>query len=449
MITGGKRDNLSKMHDSPAVAFYTLGCKLNFAETSTIERLFAEKGYRKVDFGSEARVYVINTCSVTASAEKKCRNIISRAVRSSPDAYIAVVGCYSQLKSDIIARIPGVDLVLGSREKFGIFDYAGDFKKTSEAVIHSCEISGEREFSPSYSISGRTRSFLKIQDGCDYFCSYCTIPLARGRSRSASIDDILRQAEKIAESRVREVVLTGVNIGDFGRTGSGSLYELLCGLRGIEGIERFRLSSIEPDLLSDEIIGLIAESDKFAPHFHIPLQSGCDRILKEMNRKYTRDLFSERINSIRRHMPFAGIGADVITGFPGETGKDFEDTRVFLEEADIAFLHVFTYSDRSNTRSHRLPGKVSPEIKERRSRVLHEIADDKRRSFFNRCSGQVHHVLFEAVNKKGRMHGFTGNYIRVETPGDEKLINRIVRVRLLEPGEDGIMKGIVADDRSG
>jgi threonylcarbamoyladenosine tRNA methylthiotransferase MtaB len=437
------RVNYKKMQDTPAVAFYTLGCKLNFAETSTIERLFAEKGFRKVEFGSPASVYVINTCSVTAAAEKKCRNVISRAVRSSPGAFIAVVGCYSQLKSDIIARIPGVDLVLGSREKFKIFDFAGDFRKTSEPAIHSCEISGEREFSPSYSISGRTRSFLKIQDGCDYFCSYCTIPLARGRSRSATIEDILMQAEKIAENGVREVVLTGVNIGDFGRTGSGSLYELLCRLRETGGIERFRLSSIEPDLLSDEIIDLIAEDDKFAPHFHIPLQSGCDRILKEMNRKYPRYLFSDRVDRIRRQMPFAGIGADVIIGFPGETDRDFEETRTFLDDADLAFLHVFTYSDRSNTRSHSLPDKVSPEIKEYRSRVLHQIADVKRMRFLKMCSGQVHPVLFEAVNKKGRMYGFTGNYIRVEAAGEERHINRIVRVRLLAPGEDGIMKGVV------
>jgi threonylcarbamoyladenosine tRNA methylthiotransferase MtaB len=433
------------MKESPAVAFYTLGCKLNFAETSTIERLFAEKGFRKVEFGNAADVYVINTCSVTAGAEKKCRNIISKAVRSSPGAYIAVVGCYSQLKSDIIAQIPGVDMVLGSKEKFKIFDFAGNFTKSSEVAIHSCEISGETEFSPSWSLSGRTRSFLKIQDGCDYFCSYCTIPLARGRSRSATIDDILSQAEKIAASGVREVVLTGVNIGDFGRSGKDSLLELLSRLQETQGIERYRVSSIEPDLLSDDIINLIAGSNKFAPHFHIPLQSGCDRILEAMNRKYTRELFTGRVNRIRQQMPFAGIGADVITGFPGETGKDFEETAEFLEKADLAFLHVFTYSDRSNTKASRLPDKVSPEIKDRRSRVLHEIAEAKRRSFLERCSGQVHRVLFEAISKKGRMHGFTGNYIRVEAPGDEKLINRLVNVKLLAPGEDGIMKCTVAD----
>ena len=433
------------MQESRTVAYYTLGCKLNFAETSTIERLFAGKGFRKVEFGNTADVYVINTCSVTAGAEKKCRNIISKAVRSSPNAYIAVVGCYSQLKSDIIAQIPGVDIVLGSKEKFNIFDFAGNFTKSSEAAIHSCEISGETEFSPSWSLSGRTRSFLKIQDGCDYFCSYCTIPLARGRSRSATIDDILSQAEKIAASGVREAVLTGVNIGDFGRSGEGSLFELLSRLQETKGIERYRISSVEPDLLSDDIINLIAKSNKFAPHFHIPLQSGCDRILESMNRKYTRELFTGRLNRIRQQMPFAGIGADVITGFPGETDKDFEETAEFLQKADVAFLHVFTYSDRSNTKASRLPDKVLPEVKDRRSRVLHEIAESKRRRFLERCSGQVHRVLFEAVSKKGRMQGFTGNYIRVEAPGDEKLINRLVNVKLLAPGEDGIMKCVVAD----
>jgi threonylcarbamoyladenosine tRNA methylthiotransferase MtaB len=431
------------MDNSPAVAFYTLGCKLNFAETSTIERLFAENGFHRAEHDNKADVVVINTCSVTSGAEKKCRNIISKAVREFPGAYIAVVGCYSQLRSDRIAQIPGVDLVLGSNEKFRIFDFAGDFRKRNTAVIHSSEISGGEMFSPSYSFSGRTRSFLKIQDGCDYFCSYCTIPLARGRSRSATIDEILDQAEQIAGKGVKEIVLTGVNIGDFGNRGSGNLFELLVRLQEITDIERFRISSVEPDLLTDEIINLVAGSTSFAPHFHLPLQSGSDRILEKMQRKYRRSLFTDRVRKIREKIPGAGIGADVITGFPGETEQDFEETVEFLNGSDIAFLHVFSYSDRNNTKASGLPGKVAPLEKDRRSKILHMISDQKRRIFMDKCSGQVHRVLFESINKKGRMYGFTGNYIRVEAAGDNSVINRLVDVGLLAAGEDGVMKGIV------
>jgi threonylcarbamoyladenosine tRNA methylthiotransferase MtaB len=433
------------MQHSQAVAFHTLGCKLNFAETSTIERLFIEKGFRKVDLNGGADVIVINTCTVTSSAEKKCRNVINKAIRESPGAYIAVVGCYSQLKSDRIAQIPGVDLVLGSNEKFMIFDYAGDFLKKEKAEVHSRIISGGEAFSPSYSISGRTRSFLKIQDGCDYFCSYCTIPLARGRSRSANIDDILGQAEKIAGNGVKEIVLTGVNIGDFGRPGSGSLLELLTRLEETPGIERFRISSLEPDLLSDGIIDLVAGSRKFAPHFHLPLQSGSDRILGKMRRKYRRELFSDRVATIKDKIPGAGIGADVITGFPGETEQDFEQTVDFLKGSGVAFLHVFSYSDRSNTRASGLPDKVAPEEIDRRSKILHSVAGEKKKGFFNECTGQTHGVLFESVNRKGRMSGFTGNYIRVEAPGDQAVINSIAEVELLGAGEDGMMKGIIKD----
>ena len=430
------------MEISPKVAFYTLGCKLNFAETSTIERLFYERGYEKVDFSDNADVVVINTCSVTASADKKCRNIISKAARNSPGAFIAVVGCYSQLKADEIIKIPGVDLVLGSREKFSIFDYSNNFRKT-EPAVYTCDIKGEREFHHSYSVSGRTRSFLKIQDGCDYFCSYCTIPLARGRSRSSSVGDIVDQAVSISESGVKEVVLTGVNIGDFGAGGNENLMGLLARLGKETEIERFRLSSVEPDLLSDEIIDFIAANPRFAPHFHLPLQSGCDRILELMNRKYRRTLFSEKVNSIRARIGNAGIGADVISGFPGETGPDFEETVEFIINEDISFLHVFTYSDRSNTRASGLPDKVPHNIKERRSRILHSLADNKHLKFLERSAGETHQVLFESYNKKGRMYGFTGNYIKVEASSDGRCINRMVQVRLLEPGEDGIMKGIV------
>ncbi len=430
---------------SRKVSFYTLGCKLNFAETSTIERLFDEKGFQVVDFNSRADVVVINTCTVTASADKKCRNIISKAVRTSPGAYIAVVGCYSQLKAAEVAGMPGVDIVLGSNEKFRIFEYADGFIKGDKPAVYACEITSEQGFESSYSFRGRTRSFLKIQDGCDYFCSYCSIPLARGRSRSAALEDILQQAADIAACGVKEVVLTGVNIGDFGRPGPGSLFKLLRELEKQTDIERFRISSIEPDLLSDEIINLIAGSKRFAPHFHLPLQSGCDRILEKMNRKYNRSLFTNRLHRIREEIPDAGIGADIITGFPGETEEDFEESAEFIKNSDIAFLHVFSYSDRNNTRASRLPDKVSPAEKGRRSRILHRIAEIKLRGFHESSVGQIHSVLFEAYNKKGRMYGFTGNYIKVEIPGNKNFINRFVDAELVGLGEDGVMKGVVRE----
>jgi threonylcarbamoyladenosine tRNA methylthiotransferase MtaB len=433
-----------RMNNPPRVAFYTLGCKLNFAETSTIERLFNERGFKKVDFNSgSADVVVVNTCTVTVSADKKCRNAINRAIRMSPSAYIAVVGCYSQLKSEEIARIPGVDLVLGSKEKFRIFDYSDQFVKKDNTSIHACEIREVDEFSPSYSVTGRTRSFLKIQDGCDYFCTYCTIPLARGSSRSASIGEIVNQADEIARSGISEVVLTGVNIGDFGKPGSESLLELLQELEKQTEIKRFRISSIEPDLLSDEIIDLIAGSRKFAPHFHMPLQSGCESILNRMNRRYRPSLFSGRVEQIRKALPFAGIGADIITGFPGETQQEFRETVEFLEKSDIAFLHVFTYSDRSNTIASGFPDKVSHADKEMRSKILHRLSSDKLMDFQEKCTGLVQKVLFESLNKKGRMTGFTGNYIRVETSWNENYINRLVDVKLTGPGEDGVMKALL------
>ncbi len=425
------------------VAFHTLGCKLNFAETDTIGRLFGERGFSKVGFGREADVVVINTCTVTGSADKKCRNIIGRATRTSPEAFLVVVGCYSQLKAEEIAGIPGVDLVLGSREKFRIFEYAGDFVKREKPGVHVCEIGGQKDFTPSYSISGRTRSFLKVQDGCDYYCSYCTIPLARGRSRSASIQDIIRQARDIEEKGIREVVLTGVNIGDFGKGGRGSLLELLTMLDSDTGIDRFRLSSVEPDLLDDGIISFIAGNSRFSPHFHMPLQSGSDRVLKLMKRKYTTALFAERVKHIREVLPFAGIGADVITGFPGETETDFNTTLQFIEDTDVSFLHIFTYSDREGTRAAAMGNKVAPLEKEHRSRILHRLADGKKTRFQRRCIGQVHRVLFEAYNKKGRMYGFTGNYLRVEAIADEKAVNRMAEVELVEIAPGGTVKGMV------
>ena len=433
------------MGNTRKVAFYTLGCKLNFAETSTIERLFIENGFKKAEFDERTEVIVINTCTVTASADKKCRNIISKASRNSPGAFIVVVGCYSQIKSAEIAKIPGVDLVLGSNEKFQIFDYAGDFTKHDAPSVYACGINDIDRFTSSYSLGGRTRSFLKIQDGCDYFCSYCTIPLARGRSRSTSVEEIVRQAREIEAGGIKEVVLTGVNIGDFGKARDSSLFKLLKELEKKTGIERYRLSSIEPDLLSDEIIEFMSESRVFAPHFHLPLQSGCNRILEKMNRRYQRSLFTDRTMKIREMIPGAGTGADVIAGFPGETAADFDDTADFVKDADIAFLHVFSYSDRSSTKASRLPDKVSPAEKERRSKVLHSIAKDKLKVFQERSVGQVHQVLFETINKKGRMSGFTGNYLRVEVPANNEIKNRIVNVKLVGVGEDGVMKGFVQE----
>lgn len=425
------------------VSFYTLGCKLNFAETSTIERLFTERGYQKVDFGTTADVVVINTCTVTSSADKKCRNIISKAARSSPGAFITVVGCYSQLKADEIAQMPGVDLVLGSKEKFRLFDYAGDFVKSGQTSVYSCEIREEKGFASSWSVSGRTRSFLKIQDGCDYFCSYCTIPLARGRSRSATIDEILKQAMDIAATGVKEVVLTGVNIGDFGKKGDGDLLTLLRKLEDHKALERYRISSVEPDLLSDEIIDFVAGSNRFAPHFHLPLQSGCNRILEKMNRKYDKSLFADRVRKIKEKIPGAGVGADVITGFPGENEADFTETYEFIENTPVSFLHVFSYSDRANTRASAMPDKVSPAVKDRRSKMLHQLAQKKLRVFHDKSRGQKHRVLFEAISKKDRMYGFTGNYIRVEVPADYGLINQLVTVELIGPGADNVMNGMI------
>ncbi len=431
------------MNIKPRVAFHTLGCKLNFAETATIARLFDEKGFEKVNFGSEADVVVINTCTVTGSADKKCRNAISRAARNSPGAFLVVAGCYSQLKAAELAGMPGVDLVLGSKEKFRIFDFAGDFEKRTVPGVHVCEIGGDRDFSPSYSLSGRTRSFVKIQDGCDYYCSYCTIPMARGRSRSAPAGEIISQVRMIEKQGIREVVLTGVNIGDFGRRGSGSLLDLIRRLDSETSVDRFRLSSVEPDLLDDELIRFIAGNSRFASHFHLPLQSGCDRVLKLMNRKYTTSLFTERVARIKELMPHAGIGADVITGFPGETEADFGHTLQFLQDAGISYLHVFSYSDREGTRAGMMEGKVPPQEKEKRSSILHSLADEIKLRFHEGCLGQVHQVLFEAYNRKGRMYGFTGNYIRVETLADEEAVNRIVDVELVEIAPDGVVRGII------
>jgi threonylcarbamoyladenosine tRNA methylthiotransferase MtaB len=427
------------MSSKKTVAFYTLGCKLNYAETATIERQFVMKGYSPVLFSEKADIYVINTCSVTSHADKKCRNIIHRAVKKSPGSFVAVVGCYSQLQSEELAAIPGVDLVLGTKEKLRIFDFVDDFSKGEEARVYSCEIMKTREFDSSYSVSGRTRSFVKIQDGCDYFCSYCTIPLARGLSRSNTIERVLADVEEVAGKGAKEVVLTGVNIGDFGKGNGENFMDLMKALEKVPGIERIRMSSIEPNLITDGMIDFVAKSEKFVPHFHIPLQAGCDKILQLMNRKYLREAFADRVWTIKKYIPVAGIGADVITGFPGETEEDFKETCDFIRTLPISFLHVFSYSERKNTKAARLPDKVHPAEIEKRSKLLHALSEEKRRQFYKEFAGKPAEVLFEAYNKKGKMYGFTQNYIRVEADYNKGLINKTAQVLLEKEEEKELM----------
>ncbi len=422
------------------VAFYTLGCKLNYTETATIERQFIEKGFNPVQFSEKADVYVINTCSVTGQADKKCRNIINKAIRNSPGSFVIVVGCYSQLQSNKLSSIPGVDLVLGTKEKLRIFDYENEFSKRGKAEIYSCEIIKFNEFDSSFSGSGRTRAFVKIQDGCDYFCSYCTIPLARGLSRSNTIKKVLADVNNVARMGTKEVVLTGVNIGDFGNGEQENLIALMRELENVQEIERFRISSVEPNLLTDEIIRFMEVSKKITPHFHIPLQSGCNKILKLMNRKYLREIFSNRVETIRTIIPSAGIGADVIVGFPGESEEDFMDTYRLIESLPISFLHVFSYSERENTKASLLSGKIAPREIERRSKLLHELSEKKQKAFYLLFDGIKAQVLFEAYNKKGKMYGFTGNYIRVEADYNKKLINQTVDVILEFDSGRNIMK---------
>ena len=412
------------------VAFHTLGCKLNFAETSTISRSFPEEKFERVPANSKADIYVINTCSVTDAADKKCRQAIKKFISLSPGSFIAVVGCYAQLRPQEISSIPGVDLVLGTNEKFDIADYMTDSEKRPKVEIHSCDLSSSDSFNPSYSMGDRTRSFLKIQDGCDYGCSYCTIPLARGRSRNPEISSIIGEAAKIAERGVKEIVLTGVNIGDFGKSTGESFAALLKELVKVQGIERFRISSIEPNLLTDELIEMTVTNEKILPHFHIPLQSGCNKILGLMRRRYTRDVFASRVNMVRGKMPLAGIGADVIVGFPGESVSDFEDTYSFLEEIPLSYLHVFTFSERPDTVAEKLPSKVSYREKEIRSKRFIALSKNKNLEFNKLNIGQVTNVLFERTRSEGLISGFTSNYIRVEHPWQSRLAGQIKKVKL-------------------
>jgi threonylcarbamoyladenosine tRNA methylthiotransferase MtaB len=423
------------------VAFYTLGCKLNFSETSTIGRSFQEAGYAKVGFDENADIFVINTCSVTENADKKCRQLVKKAMKVNPDGFVAIIGCFAQLKPTEIATIPGVDIVLGANEKFNIVEHIESLDKNEETVVSNVNIKETKDFVPAFSLGDRTRSFLKIQDGCDYFCTFCTIPLARGKSRNASIAETIQEAKKIAETDVREVVLTGVNIGDFGQGDDENFFELVKELDKIEGIDRFRISSIEPNLLSDEIISFcLTESERFAPHFHIPLQVGNNRLLKAMRRKYDRELFADRIQTIKRLNPDTCIGADVIVGFPGETDEDFMDTVNFIKELDVSYLHVFTYSERANTTAIKLGDPVPMQIRKERSKQLHILSDKKKRAFYESNIGKNGTVLFENEDNGGVMHGFTENYVKVKTPFNPQLANTFQNVKLVEIDRDGVMK---------
>lgn len=423
------------------VAFYTLGCKLNFSETSTIARLFEDAGFAKVDFEETPDIYVINTCSVTENADKKCKQLVKRALKINPDAFVTIMGCFAQLKPVEIGQIPGVDLVLGANEKFDILKYIDDADKKETAQVEFKNIKETNTFIPSFSYGDRTRSFLKIQDGCDYFCTFCTIPLARGKSRNASIEKTIVEAKKIAQTDVREVVLTGVNIGDFGQGGEENFYELVQRLDRVEGIDRFRISSIEPNLLSNEIIDFcLSDAGKFVPHFHIPLQSGNDRLLKMMRRKYERSLYADRVAHIKSLRPDCCIGVDVIVGFPGETDEEFMDSMEFLSNLDISYLHVFTYSERANTGAPKLGEKVPMEKRKERSKMLHILSDKKKRAFYTENVGTVRTVLFESEEDMGIMHGFTENYVKVKFPYDPEKINTFQQVKLTEIDRDGVMK---------
>ncbi|RCH55221.1 tRNA (N(6)-L-threonylcarbamoyladenosine(37)-C(2))-methylthiotransferase MtaB [Mucilaginibacter hurinus] len=431
------------------VAFYTLGCKLNYSETSGIGRMFTQAGYSTVDFTDRPDVYVINTCSVTENADKKCRKIVKEALKVSPDAYITIVGCYAQLKPKEIAEIPGVDMVLGAAEKFQLVDHITDLTKRPKAVVYNQPITEVNTFVPSYSIGDRTRTFLKVQDGCDYSCTFCTIPLARGASRSDTIANVLQQAQQIAASGVKEIVLTGVNLGDFGiRNGQREdrFFDLVKALDEVEGIERIRISSIEPNLLTDEIIQFVATSKRFVPHFHIPLQSGSDKILGLMRRRYKRALYADRVAKIKAIMPDCCIGVDVIVGFPGETREDFIDTYNFLHELDISYLHVFTYSERENTPAAEMPGAVPGSTRADRSKMLHILSDKKRRAFYQSQLGNTAEVLFEGDIKDGYMHGFTRNYVKVKAKYDPVLVNELKQVQLTNISPDGDVEVTEAEE---
>ena len=425
------------------VAFYTLGCKLNFSETSTISRKFQEKGYEKVDFSETPDIFIINTCSVTENADKKCRKVVKEAQRVNPDAYVAIIGCYAQLKPKEISEIPGVDAVLGAAEKFRLIELLDGFVKTPEARVLASEIKAATAFNNAYSINDRTRTFLKVQDGCNYHCSFCTIPLARGKSRSDSIVNIIKSAEEVARTDVKEIVLTGVNIGDFGiQNGRREEHflDLVKAIDRVEGIERIRISSIEPNLLTNETIEYVAQSGRFVPHFHIPLQSGNNKILRAMRRRYLRELYEDRVNKIKRLIPHCCLGVDVIVGFPCETHEDFLETYHFLNELPVSYLHVFTYSERTHTKAALMEGVVPLKERQQRSKMLRTLSEKKKRQFYEQNLGRRATVLFEDDVENGKMHGFTENYVRVVARYDPMLINELKEVSLWQINEQGLVE---------
>lgn len=433
------------------VAFYTLGCKLNFSETSTLARLMERHGYERVEFNQHPDIFIINTCSVTDNADKKCRKIVREAQKINPDGYVAILGCYAQLKPKEISEIPGVDAVLGAAEKFRLHELMGTFEKVSTggpAQIFNSPIEEAIEYHASYSLNDRTRTFLKVQDGCDYPCAYCTIPLARGQSRSDTVENVVRAAHEIAQRGVKEIVLTGVNIGDFGLSdGTGpapqrqaTFLDLIHALDEVEGIERFRISSIEPNLLTDEIIAFVAQSKRFVPHFHVPLQSGSNRVLGLMRRRYKRELYTDRVQKIKQLMPHACIGVDVIVGHPGETDELFKETYHFLNDLPISYLHVFTYSERPNTLALTIKPVVPGHVRAERSKMLHILSDKKRRAFYDSQVGRMATVLFEEDVEDGKMQGFTENYVRVVAQYDPLLINETLPVRLTAVDANGLME---------
>lgn len=431
---------------TPKVAFHTLGCKLNFAETSTISRDFENKGFEKVPFEQPADVYVINTCSVTQNADKECRTIVKNALKANPNGFVVVVGCYAQLQPEQIAAMEGVDLVLGATEKFNITQYLGELLKKETGEVHACEIDQADFFVGSYAIGDRTRAFLKVQDGCDYKCTYCTIPRARGISRSDNLENVLKNASEIAAKGIKEIVLTGVNIGDYGKGEFGNkkhahtFLDLVTALDQVPGVSRLRISSIEPNLLNNNIIEFVAASKNFVPHFHIPLQSGSDAVLKRMKRRYLTQLYLDRVQAIKTAMPDACIGVDVIVGFPGETAADFNETYRFLNELTISYLHVFTYSERPNTEADLMDGVVPIPERKRRNKMLRGLSAKKLRAFYDAQLGKEKVVLFEGENKAGYIHGFTENYVKVKAPWNPDLVNQLHKVQLTEVAPDGLVR---------
>ena len=428
------------------VAFYTLGCKLNFSETSTIARTFINEGFHRVDFEEVADIYVINTCSVTENADKQFKQVVKKAMKLNDKAFVAAVGCYAQLKPEELAAVDGVDLVLGATEKFKITDYINDLSKNDMGEVHSCEIEEADFYVGSYSIGDRTRAFLKVQDGCDYKCTYCTIPLARGISRSDALENVLKNAYDISKQGIKEIVLTGVNIGDYGKGEFGNkkhehtFFDLVQALDKVEGIERLRISSIEPNLLRNEIIEFVSQSRTFVPHFHIPLQSGSNDVLRKMKRRYLREIYAERVNKIRTLMPRACIGVDVIVGFPGESEANFLETYEFLNELNISYLHVFTYSERDNTEAAKMDEVVPVNVRNKRSKMLRGLSVKKRRAFYESQIGTERKVLFESENKEGYIYGFTENYVKVKTPWNPELFNTLQEVVLTHIDEDGTVR---------